>query len=68
MLPVLQAVRHDHCHAQIMKVVKGLAKKDAITVAATIHSPSPFTFRLFDKVIILLQGRIAYFGNNGRAP
>ena len=51
-----------------MKVVKKLTRtRDSITVCATIHSPSPFTFRLFDKLIILLKGRVAYFGNNGAA-
>ena len=38
---------------------------NSITVCATIHSPSPQTFGLFDKLIILLSGRIVYFGNNG---
>ena len=49
-----------------MELVKALTRTmNSITVCATIHSPSPQTFELFDKVIILLSGRIVYFGNNG---
>lgn len=49
-----------------MELVMALTKThNSITVCATIHSPSPQTFALFDKVIILLRGRIVYFGENG---
>jgi len=52
--------------AQVMELVMALTRtNNSITVCATIHSPSPNTFNLFDKVIILLRGRIVYFGNNG---
>lgn len=55
--------------AQVMELVKALTRTvNSITVCATIHSPSPQTFDLFDKVIILLSGRIVYFGNNGAPP
>ena len=54
---------------QVMELVKALTRTmNSITVCATIHSPSPQTFELFDKVIILLSGRIVYFGNNGERP
>ncbi len=54
---------------QVMELVKALTGTiNSITVCATIHSPSPQTFDLFDRVIILLSGRIVYFGNNGRTP
>jgi ATP-binding cassette subfamily G (WHITE) protein 2 len=48
-----------------MGVVRALAKT-GMTVCATIHSPTPYTFNLFDRLMILLQGRVAYFGNNGK--
>lgn len=52
-----------------MELVKALTKTlNSITVCATIHSPSHQTFSLFDKVIILLRGRIVYFGDNGAFP
>ncbi|CAL8472002.1 g11544 [Coccomyxa elongata] len=54
------------CICSVMELVKALTKTlNSITVCATIHSPSPQTFNLFDKVIILLRGRIVYFGDNG---
>ena len=53
-------------HAQVMRSVVVLTQTLAsITVCATIHSPSPQTFALFDRLIILLRGRIVYFGDNG---
>ena len=30
-----------------------------------IHSPSPYTFRLVDCMLILLHGQLCYFGSNG---
>ena len=54
---------------QVMELVKALTRTmNSITVCATIHSPSPQTFDLFDKVMILLSGRIVYFGSNGDRP
>ncbi len=47
-----------------MEVIKGLALK-GLTVCATIHSPSPTAFALFDRLLLLLDGQIAYFGARG---
>jgi len=44
--------------------VKGLAS-NGITVCATIHSPTPYCFGLFDRVLLLLRGNVVYFGANG---
>lgn len=51
---------------EVMTVVKSLAKT-GITLCATIHSPTPYCFNLFDRLMILLRGRVAYFGDNGAA-
>ena len=49
-----------------MECVAALTRTSgSITVCATIHSPSPQTFSLFGRVIILLRGRMVYFGDNG---
>eukprot|EP00891_Asterochloris_glomerata_P001938 jgi/Astpho2/1938/gw1.00038.347.1_t len=48
----------------VMLVVKGLITEN-ITIAATIHSPTPKTFALFDRILILQRGRVVYFGPNG---
>lgn len=50
---------------EVMTVVKGLAVRGGITICATIHSPSPYTLGLFDRLLMLLRGRTIYFGNNG---
>ena len=49
---------------QVMSVVKGLMKT-GMTICATIHSPTPFCFRLFDRMMILLRGHMVYAGPNG---
>ena len=32
------------------------------TVVATIHQPSSDVFRLFDKLMLLVDGKVVYFG------
>jgi len=49
---------------EIMQVVKNLVN-DGLTLCATLHSPTPFTFNLFDKVYFLLRGHVVYFGDRG---
>lgn len=51
---------------EVMSYVHKLCK-DGITVCATIHSPSPSTFQLFGRLLLLLAGRVVYFGSNGDA-
>lgn len=51
---------------EVMTVVKGLVKT-GITICATIHSPTPYCFNLFDRLMILLRGRVVYAGENGHA-
>lgn len=48
-----------------MSIVKSLADM-GITVVATVHSPTPYCFGLFDRMLLLLRGKVAYFGPNGR--
>lgn len=49
---------------EVMTVVKGLSQA-GITVVATVHSPTPYCFGLFDRLLLLLRGRLAYFGPGG---
>jgi ATP-binding cassette subfamily G (WHITE) protein 2 len=49
---------------EVMSVVKSLANY-GITVCATIHSPTPYAFGLFDRLLLLLRGSPIYFGANG---
>lgn len=46
----------------VMKAVKDLAIKYKMIVVATIHQPSPETFELFDRLLVLGAGRTIYFG------
>lgn len=36
-------------------------------MVATIHSPPPYTFLLFDRILLLQKGNTVYFGPNGDA-
>ncbi len=43
----------------------GGAGSDGMTICATIHSPTAATFALFSRVMVLLRGRVVFFGKNG---
>ena len=49
---------------EVMTVVKSLTK-DGTTICATIHSPTAYCFALFDRLIMLVRGRVVYFGAVG---
>eukprot|EP00890_Picochlorum_soloecismus_P003061 jgi/Picsp_1/3756/NSC_06591-R1_abc family transporter: multidrug len=50
---------------EVISFVKSLAQR-GITVCATIHSPTPFAFSQFDRLLVLLQGKVVYFGKNSQ--
>lgn len=45
----------------LIKIMKNLAAL-GYTIISTIHQPSPQMFALFDKLILMLEGRIIYDG------
>lgn len=47
-----------------MTVVKALLV-DGTTICATIHSPTSYTFSLFDRMMMLVRGQVVYFGPQG---
>ena len=49
--------------AEVKALVRG-----GVTICATIHSPTPYAFSLFDSLMILLRGRVVYFGDRGADP
>lgn len=49
-----------------MRTVKNFAS-EGTTLVATLHSPTPYTFNLFDKIFLLLRGRVVYFGSRDPA-
>ena len=50
---------------ETMTVVKSLVQ-EGVTICATIHSPSPYTFALFDRLLVLVRGECVYHGPNGQ--
>ncbi|CAL8086730.1 unnamed protein product [Orchesella dallaii] len=53
--------------ANLVKTLKSLANKGK-TIICTIHQPASGTFALFDKLLLLSEGRVAYFGDAHGAP
>lgn len=45
----------------VIQLLKRLSS-DGKTIIATIHQPSTQMFHLFDKIMLLASGRVAYFG------
>ncbi|PSC72752.1 P-loop containing nucleoside triphosphate hydrolase isoform B [Micractinium conductrix] len=50
---------------EVALVVQDLVRRHSIATAASIHSPSPTTFALFDSILLLQRGAAVYFGPNG---
>jgi ATP-binding cassette subfamily G (WHITE) protein 2 len=46
----------------VMKVVHSLTQNNR-TCITTIHQPSPEVFGLFDKVVLLCEGKLIYYGS-----
>ncbi|KAJ1812244.1 hypothetical protein LPJ75_003744, partial [Coemansia sp. RSA 2598] len=46
----------------VVELVKNIATQRRIAVLMTIHQPSAKIFNTFDKVILLSQGHLVYFG------
>jgi len=38
---------------------------EGVTVIATVHSPTAYAFSLFDSLMMLVRGRLVYFGPSG---
>jgi len=49
---------------EVMTVVQGLVAR-GVTIVATIHSPTAYAFSLFDSLMMLVRGRVVYFGPTG---
>jgi ABC-type multidrug transport system ATPase subunit len=47
-------------------VLKNMALKGK-TVVATIHQPSSEIFAMFDKVLLMAEGRVAFLGSSNDA-
>ncbi|KAI0339335.1 P-loop containing nucleoside triphosphate hydrolase protein [Trametopsis cervina] len=47
---------------EVMAAIKSVARRHNMIVIASIHQPNWETFSLFDKLLLLAQGRTMYFG------
>ena len=47
---------------EVMRYIKRVAVQHRLIVVASIHQPSTSTFTLFDKLLLLSQGKTCYFG------
>ncbi|CAB3406162.1 unnamed protein product [Caenorhabditis bovis] len=51
-----------HMSLQVVRTLEALASERGKTIICTIHQPSSEVFEMFDKVVFLAQGRIAFHG------
>jgi ABC-type multidrug transport system ATPase subunit len=49
---------------EVVSLLKAIAS-DGVTILATIHSPTAYAFSLFDRLAMLVRGRLVYFGPGG---
>lgn len=47
----------------LLTLLKSLAKDEGKTVLTTIHQPSSQVFRSFDRLLMISEGYVVYFGN-----
>ncbi|KAK9423095.1 putative P-loop containing nucleoside triphosphate hydrolase protein [Seiridium unicorne] len=47
---------------EVVNYLKNVARRNNLIVIASIHQPSTSTFDLFDKLLLLSQGKTHYFG------
>ena len=59
--------REDHIGVlvQVMELLKGIGRTRGLCICCTIHSPTPRTFKLFDRLMLLVGGNLVYFGPCG---
>ncbi|KAH6653867.1 P-loop containing nucleoside triphosphate hydrolase protein [Truncatella angustata] len=48
---------------EVVNYLKMVARRNNLIVIASIHQPSASTFHLFDKLLLLSQGKTHYFGS-----
>lgn len=54
--------KHSYMAHNIVCVLKKMAEKGK-TIICTIHQPSSEVFELFDKILLMSEGRTAFLGN-----
>ncbi|KAF9431221.1 hypothetical protein BGZ76_000511 [Entomortierella beljakovae] len=53
----------------VCRLLRSIARRKGLTIAAVIHSPSPVAFNQFDDILLLGQnGRVVFHGPRTEAP
>ena len=52
----------------VVAALKRIASEKGIAVVAALDAPTSASYALLDRVLVLLQGRTAYFGTPGADP
>lgn len=52
-----------HLAESVVNILKKMSESGR-TIIVTIHQPSSEVFILFDKLLLLSQGKLAFFGTN----
>ncbi|KAK4039977.1 hypothetical protein C8A01DRAFT_36027 [Parachaetomium inaequale] len=47
---------------EVVRFLRGVARREKLIVIASIHQPSTSTFNLFDKLLLMSQGKTQFFG------
>ncbi|KAK4175032.1 P-loop containing nucleoside triphosphate hydrolase protein [Triangularia setosa] len=47
---------------EVVRYLKRIARENNLIIVASIHQPSTATFNLFDKLLLLSEGKTHYFG------
>ena len=53
---------------EVICSLKNLQAKQGCTFVVTIHQPAPAVYNAFNKLVLLNEGRLAYFGEGGESP
>jgi ABC-type multidrug transport system ATPase subunit len=53
---------------EVISFIKDIARRNNLIVVASIHQPSSSTFQQFDKLCLLSQGKLCFFGPVAGAP
>ncbi|GBM66812.1 ABC transporter G family member 14 [Araneus ventricosus] len=52
-----------HNALNVIRVLKDYAVNNHTTVVVTVHQPSSMMIQMFDKLLLMAEGKVAYFGN-----
>ncbi|CAL1270158.1 unnamed protein product [Larinioides sclopetarius] len=52
-----------HNALNVIQVLKDYAVNNHTTVVVTVHQPSSLMFQMFDKLLVMAEAKVAYFGS-----